>query len=99
MFATESAAHPAVARLARAAHEELASGREVDHRVLSELIDAASGKGVLRDLHQKYSAAAYEAMLAPILDEIGRKKPVPPRRPVPSDSMPDPLTADLRNVR
>lgn len=100
MFATESAAHPAVARLAHAAHEELANGREVDYRVLSAMIDAASGKGVLRDLHQRYSAAACEAMLMPILDEIGRKKPVPPRRrPVPSDRLPDPLTADISYVR
>jgi hypothetical protein len=39
-------------------------------------------------------------MLAPILDEIGRRKPVPPRRrPVPSDSQPDPLTADISYVR
>jgi hypothetical protein len=36
----------------------------------------------------------------PVLREIGRHKPVPPRqRPVPSDSRPDPLTADISLVR
>jgi hypothetical protein len=39
-------------------------------------------------------------MLMPILEEIGRNKPVPPRRrPVPSDSSPDPLTADISDIR
>jgi hypothetical protein len=39
-------------------------------------------------------------MLMPILQEIDRLKPVPPRhRPVPSDEHPDPLTADISSVR
>ncbi len=100
MILTESRAHPSVERLAQAAYDELASGREVSYLILDDIINEASGKGVLRELHQKYSAAAYDAMLMPILKEIGRRKPVPPRRrPVPSDSSPDPLTADLSYIR
>jgi hypothetical protein len=70
------------------------------HPFLGDMINEASGKGVLRTLHQKYSAAACDAMRMPILEEIGRHKPVPPRRrPVPSDSSPDPLTADISYIR
>jgi hypothetical protein len=100
MILTESRAHPSLDRLAQAAYDELASGREVSYLILGDIINEASGKGVLRELHQKYSAAAYDAMLMPILKEIGHRKPVPPRRrPVPSDSSPDPLTADLSYIR
>jgi hypothetical protein len=100
MILTESGAHPSLERLAQAAYDELASGREVSYLILGDMINEASGKGVLRALHQKYSAAAYDAMLMPILEEIGRHKPVPPRRrPVPSDSSPDPLTADISYIR
>jgi hypothetical protein len=99
MILTESGAHPSLERLARAAYDELASGREVSYLILGDIINEASGKGVLRELHRKYSAAACDAMLMPLLEEIGRRKPVPPRRrPVPSDSSPDPLTADLSYV-
>jgi hypothetical protein len=99
MILSESGAHPRLQRLARAAYDELASGREVSYRILDDLISEASGKGVLRALHQKYSAAACDAMLMPILEEIGRRKPIPPRRrPVPSDSRPDPLTADFSSI-
>jgi hypothetical protein len=100
MILTESGAHPSLERLAQAAYDELASGREVAYLILGDMINEASGKGVLRALHHKYSAAAYDAMLMPILEEIGRRKPVPPRRrPVPSDSSPDPLTADISYIR
>ena len=100
MILTESRAHPSLERLAQAAYDELAGGREVSYLILGDIINEASGKGVLRELHQKYSAAAYDAMLMPILKEIGHRKPVPPRRrPVPSDSSPDPLTADLSYIR
>jgi len=100
MILTESGAHPSLARIAQSAYDELASGREVPHGILSVLLDEASGKGVRRALHQKYSAAAYDAMIMPICQEIGRQKPVPPRqRPVPSDRSPDPLTADISYVR
>jgi hypothetical protein len=100
MILNESGSHPGLERLARAAYDELASAREVSYLILGDIINEASGKGVLRELHQKYSAAACDAMLMPILREIGRPKPVPPRRrPVPSDSSPDPLTADLSHIR
>jgi hypothetical protein len=60
--------------------------------VLDELIGEASGKGVLRELNRKYSPEAYEAMIGPILREIGRNKPIRSQRPpvAPDD---DPLTA------
>jgi|SRR5580698_7958207 hypothetical protein len=100
MILAESASQPALAQRAQAAYDQLSSGREVDYRVLSDLIGEVSGQGLLRALRQKYSAVACDAMLMPILQEIDRLKPVPPRhRPVPSDEHPDPLTADISSVR
>ena len=94
MFLSESAACPAVASIARNAYDRLAEGEEIDYRVLDGLIGEASGKGVLRELHRKYSPEAYEAMIGPILQEIGRDKPIRSRRPpvAPED---DPLTASV----
>jgi hypothetical protein len=80
MILIESAAHPSVAKIAQAAYDQLASGQEVDYRVLDELVGEASGKGVLRAIGQKYGATAHEAIFTPILREIDREKPVPPRR-------------------
>jgi hypothetical protein len=94
MFLSESAAHPAVASIARSAYDRLAEGEEIDYRVLDELIGEASGKGVLRELHRKYSPEAYEAMIGPILQEIGRSKPIRSQRP-PADPEHDPLTAPV----
>jgi hypothetical protein len=91
MILIESAAHPGLAELAQSAYDQLSSDGEVDYRVLSDMIGEASGKGVLRAMHQKYSATARDAILMPILREIDRQKPVPPRRPVPPHL--DPLTA------
>jgi len=79
MMLAESAAHPAVASLARSAYDQLISDGEVDYHVLSDMIGEASGKGVLRAIHRKYSVTARDAMLMPILREIDRQKPVPPR--------------------
>ena len=94
MILIESAAHPSVARIAQAACDQLASGQEVDYRVLDELVGEASGKGVLRAIRQKYGATAHEAIFAPILREIDRQKPVPPRgRPAGYQDSADPLTA------
>lgn len=76
MLLTESADHPAVAALAQSAYDQFAYGDSVDYRLLDDLIGEASGKGVLRAIHQKYSAAAYEAIIMPILQEIGRQKPI-----------------------
>ncbi len=70
------------------------NGQEVDYRVLDELVGEASGKGVLRAIRQKYGATAHEAIFAPILREIDREKPVPPRRrPAGYQDSADPLTA------
>lgn len=94
MLLGESGDHPAVASLAKSAYDQLARGEEVDYRLLDELIGEASGKGVLRALHARYSPVAYEAIIAPILTEIGRRKPVRPRRrPDGDDPEADPLRA------
>lgn len=88
---SESAGHPAVASIAKSVYERLAHGEDVGYQLLDDLIGEASGKGVLRALHAKYSPVAYEAIMMPILAEIDRQKPVPPRsRP---DSASDPLLA------
>ena len=91
MLLSESAAHPAVTAIAQSAYDQLAQGEVIDYRVLNDLIGEVSGKGVLRALHAKYSPAAYEAIIMPILKQIDRQAPVRPRmRPDPGD---DPLTA------
>ena len=92
MFLSESAGYPAVASIAQAAYDRLVADGDIDYRVLDDLIGEASGKGVLRDLRRKYSPVAYEAMIQPILQEIGRNKPIWSQRP-PVDPGSDPLTA------
>ena len=93
MMLSESADHPAVASLARSAYDQMVNQERVDYRLLDELIGEASGKGVLRALHAKYSPTAYEAIIMPILSELGRQKPVRSR----SHSQPvDPETDPLR---
>ena len=93
MILNESAAHPSVAKIAQAAYDQLASGQEADYRVLDELVGEASGKGVLRAIRRKHGATAHEAIFAPILREIGRAKPIPPRRrPAAYQDGADPLT-------
>ena len=94
MMMSESADHPAVASLARSAYERLVNEEPVDYRLLNDLIGEASGKGVLWALHAKYSPVAYEAIIGPILAEIGRQAPIRSRghsRPV--DPEADPLRA------
>jgi hypothetical protein len=44
-------------------------------------------------MHRAYSATAYDAILMPILTEVDRQKPVPPRRRAASEDTFDPLTA------
>jgi len=94
VFLSESADQPVVAELARSVHDRLVNGGLVDYRLLDELLGEASGKGVLRALHAKYDPVAYEAVLAPILQEIGRTKPIratrPEWRPAPGE---DPLAS------
>ncbi len=96
MLLSESGEHPAVASLARSAYDRLARGEEVHYRLLDELIGEASGKGVLRALHATYSPVAYEAIIMPVLAEIGRQKPARPRpRPGGDDPAADPLRASV----
>ena len=94
MFLSESAAHPAVASIAQNAYDRLVEGEEIDYRVLNDLIGEASGKGVLRELHRKYSPEAFDAMIGPILREIGQRAPIRSTRP-PVDPEDDPLTAPI----
>ena len=76
MFLTESAAYPAVADLAQSAYDRLADGGDIDYRVLDELIGEASGKGVLRVMRRKYGPVAFDSIVMPVLEEIGRRKPI-----------------------
>jgi hypothetical protein len=82
MFRAESAAHPVVAEIAQSAYDRLAAGEEIDYRVLNDLVGEASGKGVLRAMHAKYSPEAYHAIIMPVLQEIGRRAPIRSSRPV-----------------
>jgi len=94
MMLTESAGHPRLERLARQAFGSLADTGEVRYDILDELMGEASGSGVLGDLRQKYSPVAYEALIMPILKEIGRRKPIMSSRQPPAPGSPgDPLTA------
>jgi hypothetical protein len=92
MMAAESAGEPAVASAAQSVYDQLARGEAVGYQQLDQLIGEASGKGVLRALHAKYSPVAYEAIIMPILAELDRQKPVPPR-PRPDGTESDPLLA------
>ena len=96
MFLTESAAYPAVAELAQSAYDLLAAGEDIDYQVLDELVGEASGQGVLRAMRQKYGPVAFDSVIEPVLDEIGRRKPIRSTRYVytwqPGE---DPLTAGL----
>ena len=93
MMLSESAGHPAVASLAQTAYDRLVNDEPVDYWLLDELIGEASGKGVLRALHARYSPTACDAIIMPILAELGRQKPIRSR----SHSQPvDPETDPLR---
>jgi hypothetical protein len=76
MFLTESAAYPAVAELARCAYDRLVEEGDIDYRVLDELVGEASGKGVLRAMRRTYGPVAFESVVGPVLQEIGRRKPI-----------------------
>lgn len=91
---SESADHPAVASIAQSVYDRLANNEPVDYRLLDQLIGEASGKGVLRALHAKYHPTAYEAIISPILTELGRQKPIGSQRYAkPVDPETDPLLA------
>jgi len=94
MMLSESADHPAVASIARSVYDRLVNEEPVDYRLLDDLIGEASGKGVLRALHAKYGPTAHEAIIMPILTEMGRQKPIRSRRwSQPADPEADPLLA------
>ncbi|MBO0802179.1 MAG: hypothetical protein J2P25_03775 [Nocardiopsaceae bacterium] len=95
MFLSESAEYPAVSSIAQSAYDRLAAGEDVDYEVLDELVGEASAKGVLQAMGQKYSPTAYEAIIAPVLREIGRRKPIRSawQPSTPPGSADDPLTA------
>lgn len=80
MMLNESAGQPVVASLAKVVYDRLVNEEPVDYRLLNELIGEASGKGVLRALHAKYSPVAYDAIVSPILSELGRQKPIRSQR-------------------
>jgi hypothetical protein len=95
MFLSESAEYPAVASIAQSAYDRLAAGEEIDYRMLDDLVGEASAKGVLRAMNQKYSPTAYNAIITPVLEEIGRRKPIRStwRSSQEAGSADDPLTA------
>jgi len=94
MILNESADHPGLAKLAQSAYDQLTRDEQVDYRVLSDMIADASGKGVLRAINRKYGPTTRDAIFGPVLREIDRQKPVPPRRTSSArPGRPDPLTA------
>ena len=80
MVLSESAGHPLVASIAQVAYDRMVRDGDVDYRLLDELIEEASGKGVLRAIRAKYGPVGFDAMISPILQEIGRQKPIRPSR-------------------
>jgi hypothetical protein len=79
MFLAESAGS---SEIARSAYDQLVRDGDIDFDLLSDLVDEASGKGVLRVMRQKYSPAAFDAIITPVLREVGRRKPIRSSRPV-----------------
>ncbi|HTU75310.1 MAG TPA: hypothetical protein VMG38_17485 [Trebonia sp.] len=90
----ESQEWPSVATIAQSVYGLLLDGEVVDYRLLDELIGEASGKGILRAMKHKYDPIAFDAILAPIMGELARGKPIrstrPEWQPTPGE---DPLTA------
>lgn len=97
MMLSESAGHPAVAALAQVAYDQIVRDGAVHYRLLDDLIGEASAKGVLRAIRAKYSPVAFDAMISPILQEIGRQKPIRSGRApwAPADPRDDPLRAGV----
>jgi hypothetical protein len=93
MFLVEAAGFPAVAEIAQSAYDRLVEGEDVDYRVLDDLVREASGKGVLSTMRQKHGTAAFEAIIGPVLQEIGRRKPIRSGRGYTWQPGDDPLTA------
>jgi len=89
----ESADHPTVAAAAQTVYDRLTDGDPIDYRQLDELIGEASGKGVLQALRAKHGPVAYEAIIGPVLTEIGRTKPIRSQRYANTAAETDPLLA------
>ena len=97
---SESAGQPAVAAVAKSVYDRLVNGQSVGYQMLDDLMGQASGKGGLRELQAKYSPAAYEAIIGPILSEIGQSKPIRSSRYAgPADPEADPLRASTWPAR
>jgi hypothetical protein len=96
MFVVEAADYPSVADIAQSAYDRLVEGEDVDYRVLNDLVGEASGKGVLRAMRQKYGPAAFEAIIGPVLQEVGRRAPIRSSRDYAWQPGDDPLTAPGR---
>ena len=73
MIMVESGDHPALAALARSAHEQLGGDGVVDYRLLSDVVAEASGKGVLRAINAEHGPVTRDAIFGPILREIDRQ--------------------------
>ena len=93
MFLVEAAGYPAVAQIAQSAYDRLAEGQDVDYRVLKDLVGEASGTGVLRAMRRKHGPAAFESIIQPILQEVGRREPIRSSRDYAWQPGDDPLTA------
>lgn len=79
MIMAESAASPELMRVTRAAYDELAAGRQVQHTVLSWMIREASRKDLYGVLIRKHGSGAFEDMITVLCREIDRQAPVPSR--------------------
>lgn len=75
----ESAGHPDLMRLARFVYDEAAAGRQVPYRYLSELLEEASGKGVIGELRAHDPERLNDIVVA-IGREIDRQAPIPMSR-------------------
>ncbi|MGH3245760.1 MAG: hypothetical protein ACRDOI_06035 [Trebonia sp.] len=94
MILSESAAHPGLAMLAQLAYDQLNADGQVDYHLLSDMVEEASGTGVLRAIRQKFGQTGHDAIFGPILREIDWQKPVQSSRTASAgQDSPDPLTA------
>jgi hypothetical protein len=78
MFLAETAGY---SQVARSAYDQLLRDGDIDYGVLGDLVDEASGKGALRAMRQKYSPSAFDAIIMPVLQEVGLRKPIRSSRP------------------
>ena len=77
IFLSESATQPEVLRIAQSTYNQLMLGQQVSHNQLTEMLYAASGKGLFAPLKQKYGEGMFNDMIMVIGREIDRQRPVP----------------------